>query len=387
MENVSMTAIGVAAVAIWAYLVMFRGGFWRLPQPAVPRAPAPARPVVAVVPARNEAEFVAEAVGSLLAQDYPGPLQIILVDDQSEDGTAAAARAAARACGAEDRLTIRRGRPVPPGWTGKLWAMQQGVEAARAFSPYWLLLTDADIAHQPRNLRELAGRAEEGGYDLVSLMVRLNCRSLWERLLIPAFIFFFFKIYPPRWVADPGRRTSAAAGGCMLIRAAVLDRIGGLAAIRGEIIDDCALARRVKQVGRVWLGNSAATRSLREYRHWQPIWQMIARTAFAQLGYSGALLGLVLALLALTYLSPPLLLLSSDPAARLLGAVAWLAMTGAFLPILRAYGNPFFFALLLPVISLFYAAATVASAIAFWRGRGGYWKGRFQAAMPPSRPR
>jgi hopene-associated glycosyltransferase HpnB len=374
--------IGLAAAAIWVYLIVWRGGFWRFPQRALPAAPPAARSVVAVVPARDEASVIGRALASLFAQDYRGRFHVVLVDDQSSDGTAAVARMAAAECGAADRLSLCRGAPVPHGWTGKLWAVHQGVALARALVPDYLLLTDADIVHDPGNVRELVGRAEAEGRDLVSLMVRLNVRSLWEKLLIPAFTFFFFKIYPPRWVADAARSVAAAAGGCMLIRPAALDRIGGIASIRREIIDDCALARRVKAVGTVSLEFSRQTNSIREYRSWRPIWDMVARSAFAQLGYSGAALVATLALLALTYLAPPLLLLSSSPEAAALGGAAWAAMSVAFVPALRAHRAPAALAPLLPLIALFYAAATLASAIAFWRGRGGSWKGRFQAAAP-----
>jgi hopene-associated glycosyltransferase HpnB len=381
------TAIGVATVAIWIYLLVFRGGFWWLPFRSSPEvASAPARFVVAVVPARDEASVIGRSVASLLEQGHRGGLHIVVVDDQSTDGTAELARATAAAARASDQLTICSGRPVPPGWTGKLWAVRQGVEVARSLQPDYVLLTDADIVHGAGNLRELVSRSETEGYDLVSLMVRLNCRSFWEKLLIPAFVFFFFKLYPPRWVTDPSRRTSAAAGGCMLIRAAALDRIGGIDSIRHEIIDDCALARRVKSVGKVWLGPSAHTRSIREYRSWRAIWDMIVRSAFAQLGYSASMLTLTILMLAVTYLAPPLLLLSPQPGAVLCGAVAWFGMSVAFLPTLRAYNAPRLIALLLPLIAIFYIAATVASAVLFWRGRGGYWKGRFQAAAPVGRP-
>ena len=250
--------------------------------------------------------------------------------------------------------------------------------------PDHLLLTDADIVHGSGNLRDLVSRCEIGGYDLVSLMVRLHCRSLWERLLIPAFVFFFFKLYPPGWVADPSRRTAGAAGGCMLIRAATLDRIGGIDGIRGEIIDDCALARGVKSVGRVWFGPARHTTSIREYWSWRPIWDMVMRSAFAQLDYSAGMLALTVLMLALTYLAPPLLLLSSGPLATWCGGLAWLSMGIAFLPTLRAYEAPRWIALLLPMIALFYVAATVASAVLYWRGRGGYWKGRVQAPAADS---
>jgi hopene-associated glycosyltransferase HpnB len=379
------TVIGAATVAIWVYLLFFRGGFWWLPyRPAPTAAGVAGRSVVAVIPAREEAAVIGRAVTSLLAQDYDGNFRIVVVDDQSSDGTAEAARTAAVTAGGPDRVTICRGRPVPPGWTGKLWAMSQGIEAARSMQPDYFLLTDGDIVHDPGNLRELVSRCETEGYDLVSLMVRLHCRSLWERLLIPAFVFFFFKLYPPRWVADPARRTAGAAGGCMLIRAAALERIGGIDSIRGEIIDDCALARRVKSAGKVWLGPARHTTSIREYRSWRPIWDMVVRSAFAQLDYSPLMLALTLLMLILTYLAPPLLVLSSQPAAILCGGFAWLGMSIALLPTLRAYDAPHSIALLLPLIAFFYVAATVASAVLFWRGRGGYWKGRVQAPAPDS---
>src|SRR5205814_8605213 len=236
--------------------------------------------------------------------------------------------------------SVAAAKPLPPGWTGKLWAVHQGIEIARALRPDYLLLTDADIEHAPTNVGDLVARAEHGGYDLVSLMVRLNCRSVWERLVIPAFVFFFFKLYPPRWAADPSRRVAGAAGGCMLIRAATLERIGGFDSIRGEIIDDCALARRVKSVGKVWLGPARDTTSIREYRSWRPIWDMVVRSAFAQLDYSALMLALTISMLSLTYLAPPLLVLSSEPTAMVCGGFAWLDMSIAFLPTLRAYDVP-----------------------------------------------
>ena len=385
MASATAVVIGLATAVIWVYLLFFRGAFWWLPyRPAPIAASVGRRFVVAVIPARDEAAVVGHAVASLLAQDYDGNFRIVVVDDQSSDRTAEAARGAALAAGAADRLTIYRGKPIPPGWTGKLWAMSQGIEAARSTRPDYFLLTDADIVHASGNLRALVSRCETGSYDLVSLMVRLHCSSLWERLLIPAFVFFFFKLYPPRWVADPARRTAGAAGGCMLIRAATLDRIGGIDAIRGEIIDDCALARRVKSVGQVWLGPARHTASIREYRSWRPIWDMVVRSAFAQLDYSALMLALTVWMLALTYLAPPLLLLSSEPVPSWCGGFAWLGMSIAFLPTLRAYDAPRSITLLLPLIALFYVAATVASAVLFWRGRGGYWKGRVQAPAPDS---
>lgn len=381
--GVDHVLIGVITAGVWVYLLAFRGAFWRIGREdrVLAPAPAPARRVVAVVPARDEAGVIGAAVASLLAQDFAGSLHIVVVDDHSGDGTANVARAAAEKAGAAGRVTIAAAEPVPTGWTGKLWAVRQGVEIAAAMRPDYLLLTDADIVHAADNLRCLVARAESGGYHLVSLMVRLHCRGFWERLLVPAFVFFFFKLYPPRWVADARRGMAAAAGGCMLLRGEALRAIGGIDSIRHEIIDDCALARRVKRVGPVWLGIAEETRSVRPYGSWRPLWDMISRCAFAQLNYSLPILVGMTAGMALTYLAPPLLLLlSRQPAAMALGGAAWLAMAAAFMPVLKIYRCPLPVALLLPLIALFYMAATLGSAVQFWRGRGGAWKGRFQAA-------
>jgi hopene-associated glycosyltransferase HpnB len=375
-------AAGALAAAVWFYLLAFRGAFWRIEHNNGPAAPAPARSVVAVIPARDEAEVIGGAVASLLAQDYAGRLDVVIVDDHSTDGTAQVARDVATAAGAADRVTVIEAAPVPAGWTGKLWAVRQGTALAARMRPDYLLLTDADIVHASDNLRGLVARAESGGFDLVSLMVRLHCRGLWERLLVPAFVFFFFKLYPPRWVADKDRDVAAAAGGCMLLRGGTLQQIGGVDSIRDEIIDDCALARRVKTVGRVWLGIADETCSVRPYGSWRPVWNMISRCAFAQLNYSASILVVLMLGMAITYLTPPLLvLLSHSPLAIALGGVAWLGMAASFLPILKLYRCPPLVALLLPAIAAFYMAATFGSAVQFWRGRGGAWKGRYQAAV------
>ena len=380
--QLAIIAAGLVALSTWVYLLVFRGAFWRLEQDnRVTGEATPSRRIVAVIPARDEADVIADAVSSLLAQDYAGRLDVVIVDDHSSDGTGDIARAAAAAAGAADRVTVIEAAPVPAGWTGKLWAVRQGTAVAAAMRPDFLLLTDADIVHAGDNLRRLIARAESGRYDLVSLMVRLHCRGLWERLLVPAFVFFFFKLYPPRWVADSARNVAAAAGGCMLLRGEMLQRIGGVDSIRDEIIDDCALARRVKAVGRVWLGIAGETRSVRPYGSWRPLWDMISRCAFAQLNYSGGILAALIVGMAITYLAPPLLvLLSASPLAMVLGGAAWLAMAISFLPMLKLYRCSPLTALLLPLIAAFYMAATLASAVQFWRGRGGAWKGRFQAA-------
>jgi hopene-associated glycosyltransferase HpnB len=303
-----------------------------------------------------------------------------LVDDASDDGTADAAQAAAP----PGKLTVVTAAPLPANWTGKMWAVSQGVRAAG--SPDYLLLTDADIVHPSQNVRDLIARARAGSYDLVSYMVRLRCVSAAEQALIPAFVFFFFLLYPPAWISDPKRKTSGAAGGCILIRREALERIGGIEHLRAEVIDDCALARAVKRAGgRVWLGLNGAATSIRPYGSFAEIGRMIARTAFTQLEYSTWLLAGTIAGLAITYLAPPAITLLVPPgAARAMGALAWLLMTATYLPAVRYYRQPWFWAPLLPAISIFYSCATLWSALAYWRGRGGMWKGR-AAAAPQSR--
>ena len=360
---------GAAALAIWIYLLLGRGGFWRMRDaPPEGALPAVAPRIVAVIPARNEALVVARAIGSLARQRYPGEFHMLLVDDDSADGTAAAARAAAP----PEILEVVRAGPVPSGWTGKLWAASEGIRAARRFQAEYVLLTDADIVHPPENLSALVARAGSGGYDMVSFMATLECRTFAERALIPAFVFFFFMLYPPAWMG-------AAAGGCILIRREMLERAGGLAAIRGQVIDDCALARAVRrQGGRVWLGLSAATRSVRGYATWGEIGRMISRSAFAQLHHSVLLLiGTVLGL-ALTFMVPPALAIAARAPAAALGACGWLSMSVAYFPALRFYRRSPLWAPLLPAIAAFYLGSTIHSAVCYWRGTGGRWKGRVQ---------
>ncbi len=363
---------GVAALGVWLYLILGRGGFWRMREsPALPMPPATTPSVTAVIPARNEAEVVGPAVASLAAQKYSGAFRIVLVDDDSSDHTADAARQAAP----PELLTIIQAAPLPPGWTGKLWAVSQGVSEAEHRASDYLLLTDADIVHPSDGLQELVARAESGGYDLVSWMVTLRCESLAERALIPAFVFFFFLLYPPAWIRSPRRATAGAAGGCMLIRREMLERIGSIASIRGELIDDCALARAVKrQGGQVWLGLRGEARSIREYGTFGEIERMISRSAFTQLRHSVWLLAGTVAGLVLTYLAPPFLACTGN----VFGIAAWALMCIAYLPALRFYRRSPLWAPLLPLVAAFYLWATVHSAILYWRGAGGLWKGRAQ---------
>lgn len=373
--------LAVIGFAVWLYLAVAHGSFWRIGRFLVPETPSVGRPalIAAVVPARDEADVVGECIMSLLKQNGTR-IHIFLVDDASSDGTAAVALQAAEAAGKAGQLTVIQGSALPAGWSGKLWAVQQGVERARSIHPDYLLLTDADILHHPENVGTLIATAESGNYDLVSLMVKLHCTTFAERALIPAFVFFFLMLYPPSWIADPRRTTAGAAGGCILIRPQALETAGGIAAIRREIIDDCALARAVKSSGgRVWLGLTSETLSIRGYGSFANIGRMISRAAFNQLHHSaGLLLATVLGLL-IVYLSPPLLLLFSHQLVpSLLGAASWLLMSVCFLPLIRLYRLNPLWSLALPAIAVFYMGATLHSAFKFWFGKGGEWKGRVQ---------
>lgn len=318
--------------------------------------------------------MIAATVQSLVGQQGTTPLHIFVVDDNSGDQTGAAARA-----GGGESVTIVEGKPLASGWTGKLWALSQGVDKALALEPDYLLFTDADIVHDPENVKTLIGIAETQGYELVSCMVKLSCGTLPERILIPAFVFFFFQLYPPAWIRSQTKRAAGAAGGCVLIKPSALRRMGGLASIRGEVIDDCALARAVKRSGgRVWLGLTPGTRSTRVYESFAQVGAMISRTAFNQLRHSFLLLTGTVAGLAITFLLPVGLLFSGVLAPAVLGATAYLLMTIAYLPLVRFYGLPAGWALTLPFAAVFYLGATITSAIRYWRGIGGTWKGRDQ---------
>jgi hopene-associated glycosyltransferase HpnB len=360
-----VTLLAGLTLAIWIYLLAGRGGFWRMRGEDTEATGAAA--VTAIIPARNEADVVGRAVASLAGA------RVVVVDDGSEDGTADVARAAG--------ATVVTARALPDGWSGKLWAVSEGLRAVQGDDPEYWLLTDADIVHPPDNVAGLVARARAGGYDLVSYMVRLQCQTVAEQALIPAFVFFFFMLYPPAWIRGARRRTAGAAGGCMLVRRDALDRIGGIERIRGALIDDCALAREVKRSGgKVWLGLSAKTRSIRSYRTFGEIGRMISRTAFTQLGHSWWLLAGTVAGLALTYLAPPVLTLwGAAGAAKGMGALAWLLMSVAYFPVVRFYGRPWFWAMMLPAVAVFYLGATMHSAGAWLGGRGGLWKGRTQA--------
>jgi len=357
--------VATCSLGAWLYLLTARGGFWRISAPAKPSRVGVGPSVCVIIPARNEEFVVGQAIASLR------PWRVILVDDHSSDRTAEEA--------AQAGASVMQAGPLPPGWSGKLWAISEGLKHAASLSPDYLLFTDADIVHAPNNIAELVARAEADKLDLVSLMVKLRCHSFAEMLLIPAFVFFFFMLYPPAWVARPDRRTAAAAGGCILIRPSALDRIGGIASIRGEIIDDCALARAVKRTGgRIWLGVTEDTRSIRGYTTFAQIRGVISRTAFAQLHHSTLLLLATILGMAVIYVAPPLLLLTRNTLAVYCGLASWILMTIAYAPALRFYGRSVAWAPLLPLIALFYVSATLDSALSYWTGRGGVWKDRVQ---------
>ncbi len=386
------------SVIIWVVLLTARGRFWQI-NPLLEleeeKTDLPSFPkICAIIPARNEADLLPATLTSLLSQDYPGKFEIFLVDDNSTDETRKTANllrrsfANAIAAGLQKtpQLHVINGEPLPSGWSGKLWAMEQGIRQASELQPDYFLLTDADILHDTNNLNRLVTKAVRENLDLASIMVRLRCESFWEELLIPAFVFFFQKLYPFQWVNNPQKSTAAAAGGCILIRRQALERIGGIQCVRQALIDDCALAEKVKLgVGEIssfpiWLGLSSLTKSLRSYDSLESIWDMVARTAFTQLNYSPFLLMGTLLGMFLVYLASPLGLIlglvTGNWFVAGLGLLGWLLMSLAYFPTINFYQCSPFFAFSLPIIGLLYTLMTLDSALRHWQGKGGAWKGR-----------
>jgi hopene-associated glycosyltransferase HpnB len=368
--------IMLLSLLIWIYLLLAHGRFWQS-GPELPAATPPQFPQVdVVVPARDEAHTIAAAIGSLLAQDYRGAFRVILVDDNSTDGTAAVAGAAA-STDVTPGLHVICLRSKPAGWSGKLWALSQGIAAGDA--PI-LLLTDADIVHDPRHLSSLVAKLLQSEAHMVSEMVRLNCSSFAERALVPAFVYFFQMLYPFSRVNDPTSRVAAAAGGTLLIRRDALQRSGGIEAIKDSLIDDVALAKAVKASGPIFLGHSGLAASIRPYARFADIWHMISRTAFTQLRYSAALLALTLLGLTLVWLVPATAMLFGRGWSRTCGAAAYAMAAFSYVPTLRRYGRSPAWATALPLIAVFYMAATLGSAVNYWRGRGARWKSRAYGA-------
>ena len=407
--GVIVLGLMLLSLTIWLGLLCFLGQFWRVDQQLeVTETQLKSLPVVcAVVPARNEADLISTSLRSLLLQDYPGSFNVFLVDDRSTDRTANFAEGVAHAVGKPQQLHIISGETLPPGWSGKLWAVEQGINSASLFAPDYYLLTDADIEHDPGNLRRLVAKAVQEDLDMVSIMVRLRCESFWEKLLIPAFVFFFQKLYPFRWVNNPNNPTAAAAGGSILIAREALERIGGIQVIRQALIDDCALADAVKKSGgvgkqdrrdnhaqcpmpnapcpmpnqgRIWLGLSTLTCSLRPYDSLATIWDMVARSAYTQLNYSPLLLLGTLVAMPLIYLVPPVCVILGavwgNWAIAFTGLLGWLLMAFAYYPTIRFYKCSPWLAFSLPAIAFLYILMTLDSALRHWQGRGGAWKGR-----------
>jgi hopene-associated glycosyltransferase HpnB len=384
-----VVAVSLIPLAIWAYLLFARGWFWLCGErddSAANRLASEVEAwpsVVAVIPARDEADMIARTVGSLLRQDYAGSFSVVLVDDQSTDGTADAALAEAKGANAADRLEIVTGNGPPPGWTGKLAAICLGLAKVetRTDKPEFVLFTDADIAYAPHVLSRLVTIARAKKSVLTSMMVKLRCESAAERWLAPAFVFFFQMLYPFAWVNDPRKATAAAAGGSMLVRREALHAAGDLEAVRGALIDDCALGALMKGQGPIWLGLTESVDSLRAYSTFAEFSRMVSRSAFAELRYSSLRLAGAISGMALVYIVPPLFAIFARGPAQAAGALAWAMMALALAPTLRLYGRPLVGGFALPAIAAAYVAFTADSALQYWRGRGGYWKGRFQAPM------
>ncbi|WP_406859249.1 glycosyltransferase [Streptomyces sp. HUAS MG47] len=408
MSTIAWIAVG--SLAAWGWLLLGQGFFWRTDQRLPARVDPPVWPRVAVVvPARDEAEVLPVSLPSLLTQDYPGPAEIVLVDDGSSDGTGKLARELADRFTGLPLTVVSPGEPEP-GWTGKLWALRHGIARARRGcpepddpllggppfgdsradghpahgGPAYLLLTDADIAHEPDSLRRLVAAAETNGLDLVSQMARLRVATVWEQLIVPAFVYFFAQLYPFRWINDPGARTAAAAGGCVLLRTEAAVRAGVPEVIRGAVIDDVALARAVQRSGgRIWLGLAERVDSVRPYPRLGDLWRMVSRSAYAQLRHSPLLLGGTVLGLCLVYPVPPAALavglLTGDGPAAWTGAAAWAVMAGTYVPMLRYYRQPLWLSVTLPFTALLYLFMTVDSAVQHYRGRGAAWKGRTYA--------
>ena len=364
--------IALLSLLVWLYLVLAHGKFWSSRPKLKPASPAEFPEVDVIVPARDEAETIGPVIASLVAQDYAGPFRITLVDDDSADGTAAAA-------GTAPNLRVLRGQPKPTGWSGKLWAVSQGVAASSA--PV-LLFTDADIVHDPRHLSSLVARLLQPRVEMVSEMVRLNCTSLAERALVPAFVYFFQMLYPFASVNNPRSRVAAAAGGTVLVRRETLERIGGIEAIKDALIDDVTLAKAIKKVGPIYLGHSILATSVRPYPHFADIWQMVSRTAFTQLRYSLGVLLVTLLGLTLVWLVPPWAIIFGTGWTFACGLTAFLLATASYIPTLRRFGCNPLWSLTLPLIASFYMAATVGSALNHWFGGGSRWKSRSYGTEP-----
>ena len=382
--DVIFVLLSAVSLAAWIHLIGFRGSFWRADQrlePSLPPQPWPG--VVAIIPARDEEKTIEAALTGLLAQDYPGAFSILLIDDASTDRTVGIARDLAASPEAKGRIKVLSAPPLGAGWTGKLWAVNHGIEHAAENMPEaeYFFLTDADTVHGRETVKTLFAKAKADGCDLVSLMVRLNCEHIWERLLIPAFVFFFQMLYPFNLVNDDDDPTAAAAGARLLIRKDALERAGGIDAIHSELIDDCALAHIVKRSGgRIWLGLAEDSESLRVYETLSETWDMVARSAYTQLQHSPRLLGASVAAMAVVFLVPALVILAlpvwGNFAALALALPAFALMAICYAPTLAYYRQSGATAVMLPIAAFLFMAMTLSSAYRHWRGEGAEWKAR-----------
>jgi hopene-associated glycosyltransferase HpnB len=379
-----MFIIAIACLLIWLGLLLFWGQFWLGVRLSPSQKTLKSYPNVwVVIPARDEADVLANSLKSVLQQNYAGNLAVALVDDNSSDDTAKIAQKTANKLEKTPQLHLISGQTLPSGWKGKLWALEQGINYAKeqVIKPDYILLTDADIHHHNSNLTELITKAETEQLDLVSLMVLLRCQSFWEKLLIPAFVFFFQKLYPFKLANNPNSFVAAAAGGCILIRANTLEQIGGVASFKNALIDDCTLAKKVKKnQGKIWLGLTQKTISLRSYDSLKSIWDMVARTAFYQLNYSWLLLIGTIFGLFFVYLIPLLAIIwgivYQDITITSVGLITYCLINVAYFPTLKLYQISPLWSCLLSAIAFLYGLMTIDSALKHLQGQGGSWKGR-----------
>ena len=380
-----VTTLAALSAVSWIVLLFFRHGFWRADQRLAGEQHGPARwpDVTALVPARNEQEHIEACLTGLGGQDYPGAFQVLVINDSSTDDTASIARRCAARPDLGHPVDVIDAPDLKAGWAGKLWALDHGTRhiAALGARPEFFWLSDADVVHDPAALRRLVAKAEADGLAMVSLMVRLACASFWERLLVPAFVFFFQMLYPFPAINDPSSPAAGAAGGCILLRRSVLERAGGISAIKDQLIDDCALAARIKNTGAaIWVGLATESHSLRRYDRLPEFWWMVVRSAFVQLGYSSLLLVVSVLGMIITFICAPLIIVSfplhNSAEAALLGVISWTLMCISYIPTVRYHMLETPRCMTLPAASALYMIMTVHSAVRHWRGLGQNWKNR-----------
>ena len=374
-----LTILSSISLMIWLYLALLHGNFWNPPSIKKAKKISKYPEITILIPARNEAKYIKNSLMSLLRQNYEGKYRAIVVDDSSSDATLEIVKGISKK---NNKIHVMQGKVLKEGWAGKVWAQYQGINFIKKKFPNskYILFTDADIAHSPNNLKNLTIKAESESLDLVSLMVLLKANNFSEKILIPAFVFFFQKLYPFEWVNDPRRKIAAAAGGCMLVNYFTLKKSGGIEKIKNQIIDDCALARILKKNGRIWLGITKETKSLRNYKKISEIWSMVTRSAYDQLNYSILLLIICAFGMFCTYMIPVIALsvgfFDENNYLFFTGLIAWFIMSYTYIPTLRNFNEKSFMATFLPIASIFYTLTTIDSARMHLWGSGGSWKDR-----------